>query len=170
MGVFMASVAFRCTDSRVWENAKPRIKEMIQQWDALTNNLDSDGQAFAIVSPFGHEGGILAEMAEPISELVNDYAVFATCVDSDFAMLELYQNGEHLESSFIGHVYEEYAELVTIKQPDMDLWRPLLIDQNETDQLELALISKQVFVEDQLCLLTKLTGLPVFDEHLVFEC
>lgn len=170
MGVFMASIAFRCGDSKVWETSKDQIDSMFRGLDGLADNLCSDGPGYAIVSPYGDMGMFLSELPGRISRLVEDYAVFATCVDSDFALLELYKNGELLESCSVGEVYEEYGEFCSVNKPNIDLWTPLLIDSNDAGLLEDALMGNEVFVEDQLRQISKLTGLPIFDDALVFGC
>lgn len=170
MGVFMASIAFRRGISDAWSNCRDHIKGMLDGVVGLTDNLDSDGIGYAIVSPYGDLGGILAEYPCQISRLVDDYTVFTTCVDSDYAILELYKSGEHIETCSIGEVYDDYEGFDGIGKPNIDLWRLLLIDDNDHELLAEALFGESIFIEDQLRQISKLTGLPIFDDALVFGC
>ncbi len=169
MGVFMASVAFRRTDDTAWENVKPQIEAMFKGLDGLTDNLDTDGPCYAIVSPYGDLGMFLADLPARISALTGDYAVLANCCDSDFDLLELYHNGVLLEKSYVGECFEDYDEMGDYEQPNAAHWVPLLIDPARAEELKLALGEVDVFAEDNLRLLSELTGLPVFDDKLVFE-
>lgn len=170
MGMFMSSVAFRYTKTDGWAFTKARIKAMCSGVDGLVDNLDSDGPGYAIVSPYGDMGSFLAELPEKISRLTKDYVVFATCVDSDFNLLALYQNGVLLENSCVGEVYEEYAEFMEINAPEVEHWEPLLLDKTQRKALEAALNQDQVFAEDHLRLLTELTGIPIFDDEMMDLC
>lgn len=169
MGMFMSSVAFRCNDAKQWEVIKPKILKMVEAVDGLVNNFDASETGFCVLSPYGDGGSFLAELPEKISALSGGYAVFATCVDSDFDIIELYCNGELLENSFIGHVYEEYADFYDVKAPDINLWKPLLLDDTKVEELHNALFSEEVFAEDHLRLLSELTGLPIFDDEMMQE-
>lgn len=168
MGVFMASVAFRRTDKTDWEKVKPRIESMFKGLDGLTDNLDSEGPGYAIVSPYGDMGMFLAELPEKISALTGDYAVLANCCDSDFDMLELYRGGELLEKCYVGECFEGYEEFGDYDRPNVQRWLPLLADASRVQELEEALGEVDVFAEDNLRLLSELTGLPVFTDDLVF--
>ena len=168
MGVFMASVAFRITEKNNWEVIKPQIESMFKGLDGLTDNLDSDGPGYAIVSPYGEMGMFLAELPEKISKMTGDYAVFANCCDSDFALVELYHNGTLVEKSCIGECYEEFEDFVGSTEPVPTNWLPLLVDQSRLPELEQAFGEVDVFAEDNLRLLSEVTELPIFDDELVF--
>ena len=168
MGVFMASVAFRVTQQEKWTALKPQIESMFKGLDGLTDNLDSDGPGYAIVSPYGDMGMFLAELPEKISKMTGDYVVFASCCDSDFDLLELYHNGEMLEKCYIGECFEGYDEMGDYEKPDLEKWKLLLQDQSRLPELEQALGEADVFAEDNLRLLSELTELPIFDDKLVF--
>ena len=169
MGVFMASVAFRVTEKNNWAFIKPRIESMFKGLDGLTDNLDSDGPCYAIVSPYGEMGMFLAELPEKISRMTGDYAVVANCCDSDFALLELYHNGALVEKSCIGDCYENFEDYDGSTEPEVFNWLPLLMDKARLPELEQALGEVDVFAEDNLRLLSEVTGLPIFDDELVFE-
>ena len=167
MGMFMSSVAFRCSDKALWKRIKPEIEQMARV-DGLVDNLDTEDMSHCIVSPYGEMGEYLAELPEKISALTGDYAVVATCVDSDFCMLALFNKGTLVEECCIGEVYEEYADFCETKAPCIDNWKPLLLIEAETERLNDALFGEEVFVEDHLRALSELTGLPIFDDELVF--
>ena len=168
MGVFMASVAFRVTEKNNWSVIKPQIESMFKGLDGLTDNLDSEGPGYAIVSPYGDMGMFLAEMPEKISRMTGGYVVFASCCDSDFALLELYRNGTLVEKSCIGDCYEEFEDYDGSTEPAVFNWMPLLADKGRQAELEQALGEVDVFAEDNLRLLSELTGLPIFTDELVF--
>ena len=171
MGMFMASVAFRVTDKNDWAQIKPRIESMFRGLDGLTNNLDSEGPGYAIVSPYGDMGMFLAELPEKISRMTGDYAVFASCNDSDFDLLELYRNGVLLDKCYVGECFEDYLEEigedVGYGKPNLEKWLPLLADQSRLPELQQALGEVDVFAEDNLRLLSDVTGLPIFDDALM---
>lgn len=168
MGVFMASVAFRRTEKTEWEVVKPQIEAMFKGLDGLTDNLDSEGPGYAIVSPYGDMGMFLADFPAKISAMTGDYAVMASCCDSDFDLLELYHNGKLVEKSVLGECYEEFEDLEDCAQPDAANWIPLLTGPEAVEELKQALGEVEVFAEDNLRLLSKVTGLPIFDDELVF--
>ena len=169
MGVFMASVAFTAPEQSRWVQIKPQIEAMFKGVEGLTDNLSTDGTGFAIVSPYGDMGMFLAELPEKISALTGGWAVFANCCDSDFALLELYHNGELVEKSCIGECYyEEFEDFDGCTEPDVSNWMPLLLDAGRLQELELALGEVEVFAEANLRLLSILTGMPIFEDSLVF--
>ena len=168
MGMFMASVAFRRGKHEEWENVKPEIEKLFLGVGGLVNNLDQDCTGYVIVSPYGDKGRFLAELPDRISRLVGDYAVMATCVDSDFIMLELYYNGKLIEESCLGKVYEEYSEFCEINKPKLENWKALLLDSSKELELSDVFEGEEVFAEDYLRKLSGLTGLPIFDDALIF--
>jgi hypothetical protein len=167
--MFMASVSFRCEDREKWEKGKHEIENMFLGLDGLVSNLDSEGTAFGILSPYGDMGMFLAELPKKISRITGDYAVMAMCADSDYNMMELYRDGELLEKSCIGECYEDYDGDLGYESPDVEKWAPLLLDQTRLDELKRALFEVDVFAEDNLRLLTELTGLPVLDDEMMMS-
>jgi hypothetical protein len=170
MGTFMASASFRRTDNVKWPDLKPKIVEMYQDIEGLVSNLEQEQNAYAIVSPYGDLGMFLADIPKAVSLLTGDYAVFCMCVDSDFALLELYYNGQLIEKSAVGEpeLLAEIDELADLDAPDIALWKPLLQNLEDAETLQSAFIEDAVFVEDQLRKISTLTGIPIFDDALVF--
>ena len=170
MGTSMASVSFRRTDNENWLDLKPKIANMLQGVEGLVDNLEQERKAYAIVSPYGDMGMFLQEIPEAISRLIGDYAVFCVCVDSDFALLELYHDGRCIEKSAIGEpeLLAEIEGLADMKAPDIAIWMPLLQKPEDVDALQNAFTEDAVFVEDQLREISALTGIPVFDDGLVY--
>ena len=171
MGMFMASVAFRPEPQTDWAVIKPQIESMFKGLEGLTDNLDSDGPGYAIVSPYGDMGMFLAELPGKISALTGGWAVFASCNDSDFDLLELYHNGQLLDKCYVGECFEDYFEEfdeeVGYGKPALEKWLPLLLDAGQRPELEQALGGVDVFAEENLRLLSELTGLPIFDDGLM---
>jgi len=93
------------------------------------------------------------------------------CVDSDFALLEVYYNGKLIEKSAIGEpeLLAEIDELADMRAPDLTLWKPLLQNPEDDHALQTAFTEASIFVEDQLREISKLTGVPIFDDALVYE-
>lgn len=168
MGMFMASLAFRCPDQEKWAQVKPRLQKVCVNFPGLVNNLDSDGPGYVLLSPYGDLGGVLGELVEQVSALTGDYAVMAMCVDSDMDTLELYRCGELVERSVIGEFYYEVPEEMKPTEPSLENWKPLLLDGSSEDALSEALFEDEVFAEDNLRKLSQLTGLPIFDDKLMF--
>lgn len=168
MGVFMASAAFRRTEKTDWAALKPQIEALFQGIGGLTHNLESEGPGYAVVSPFGDLGPAQSALTAKLSALTGDYAVLTHCCDSDFALLELYRSGELVEKSYVGECFEDYEEFGDYDQPDTANWLPLLTDASRAPELEEALGEVDIFAEDNLRLLSELTGLPIFDDELVF--
>ena len=167
MGTSMASVSFRCKEEKRWN--KSQILDMIHGVEGLTSNLDDNSMYYAIVSPYGDMGMFLSELPEKISVLTEDYVVMCGCFDSDFAVLELVKNGQSIEECAIGAVYEEYEEFCCTNKPNVDLWCQLLIHPEDREELVNALLGEEVFVEDQLRAISRLTGFPVFMDELVYD-
>ena len=169
MGTSMASVAFRRTDAVNWDVVKPQILDMFDGIDGLVSNLDQNVNGYAIVSPYGDMGMFLAELPEKISALTDDYAVMCVCVDSDFALLELYKSGSMLEECMVGEAYDDFDGTLCTNRADMRLWKALLTNPEQLDELADAMYREDIFVEDQLRDITRITGLPIFDDTLVYE-
>lgn len=170
MGTFMASASFRRIDSANWSNIKPKILAMYQDVEGLVSNLEQEQNAYAIVSPYGDLGMFLADIPKAVSLLTGDYAVFCMCVDSDFALLELYHNGQLVEKSAIGELelLAEMDETADLNVPDIALWKQLLRNPENVRALQNAFTENAVFVEDQLREISALTGIPIFDDTLVY--
>lgn len=169
MGMFMASLAFRCADQHKWEDLKPRLEKVCAEIPGLVTNLESSGPGYVLLSPYGDLGPVLGDLVGQVSALTGDYAVMTMCVDSDFNILELYHRGELLERSCIGECYYEMPEEMEMKSPDLETWKPLLLDASKIQELSDALCGEEVFAEDNLRKLSSLTGLPIFDDKLMFE-
>ena len=171
MGTFMASASFRWPQQLNWPDLKPKIRAMYQGVEALVDDLDKDQSAYTIISPYGDMGVYLQEIPRQVSAMTGDYAIFCMCVDSDFALLELYQNGSLLEKSVIGalDIAGEMDEMAELTTPKLELWKPLLQKQEDEQQLQVAFTEETVFVEDQLRRITELTGIPIFDDEMVYE-
>ena len=169
MGMFMASLAFRCADQDKWQDLKPRLEKVCTEIPGLVDNLESSGPGYVLLSPYGDQGPVLGDLVERISTLTGDYAVMAMCIDSDFNIMELYHGGKLLERSCIGECYYELPEEETLASPNMDNWMPLLMDPTQSETLSEALFGEAVFAEDNLRKLSALTGLPIFDDKLMFE-
>ena len=169
MGISMASVSFRRTDNVNWLELKPKIMAMYQNVEGLTNNLEQEQNAYAIVSPYGDLGMILAEMPEVISRLTGDYAVFCECMDSDFALLELYHNGNSIDKCIIGKplMAAEISAMMNVGAPDLAKWKPLLQNPKDGWRLRAALAARTLFVENKLRKISALVGLPIFEDDLV---
>lgn len=169
MGMFMASLAFRCGDREKYALLKPRLEQICVSFPGLVHNLDSEGPGYVLLSPYGDLGGVLADLGEKISVQTGDYAVMAMCLDSDSDTLELYRAGELVERSVIGEFYYDLPEDMMPSEPNPDNWKPLLLDSSQTEALSDALFGEEVFAEDNLRKLSALTGLPIFDDELMFN-
>lgn len=166
MGMFMASLTFRCDNPAIWADLKPKLHNAAEQLPGLVHNLNADGPGYVLLSPYGDLGSSLGEMAEDVSRLCGGYAVMAMCIDSDFNMMELYHCGELVERSCIGECYYDLPEEVAPPKPEN--WEPLLLDPTQTEALSNVLLGDEVFAEDSLRKLSALTGLPIFDDQLMF--
>jgi len=168
MGMFMASLAFRCEDKEKYMQLRPHLEKICADFPGIVSNLHSEGPGYALVSPYGDLGGVLADRVEQVSALTGDYAVLAMCVDSDMDTLELYRDGKLVERSAIGQFFYDVPEEMMPTAPGMDNWKPLLLDPSDTEALSDALFGNEIFAEDNLRKLSRLTGLPIFEDGLVF--
>ena len=166
MGMFMTSIAFRRNEKTDWDAVKAEIIKYCTEENDLTHNLDQELSGYAVVSPYGENAALLAQLAPHISNLIQDCVVLATCVDSDFNILEIYQNGRCIESCSIGAVYEEEFDGIPGK-PNIENWKHLLIDASQEDVLCDVLFGEEVFAEDMLRKLSDLTALPIFHDELI---
>ncbi len=168
MGTSMASLAFRY-DNADKKQLMEKLKASFDGVEGIVHNFDTDGPGYAAVSPYGDMGMFLSEYSEQISALINDYVIMTICNDSDFSILMLYHNGALLEQCAIGEIYEEMAEICGFVEPTVDLWKKLLLNCDELPALEDALYTQEIFAEDNLRKLSKLFGMPIFDNKMVFE-
>ena len=171
MGTFMASASFRCPQQSNWPELKARIQAMYQGVEGLVDDLEKEKMAYTIISPYGDMGMYLQDIPQRVSALTGDYAIFCMCVDSDFALLELYHNGQLLEKSVIDceGITEGFDELAALTTPALERWKPLLQNLEDEQLLQAAFTEEFVFAEEQLRKISELTGIPVFDDHLVYE-
>lgn len=171
MGTFMASASFRRPQQVNWPDVKPKIRAMYQGVERLVDDLDKEQSNYTIISPYGDMGMYLQDIPQRVSALTGDYAIFCMCVDSDFALLELYRNGQLLEKSVIDSegIAEEIDELAELTIPVLELWKPLLQNPEDEKALQTAFTEDFVFVEDQLRKISELTGIPIFDDEMVYE-
>lgn len=171
MGTFMASASFRRPQQLNWSELKPKIQAMYQGIERLVDDLEKEQSAYAIISPYGDMGMYLQEIPQQVSALTGDYAIFCMCVDSDFALLELYHNGQLLEKSVIDceGITEGIDELADLTTPALELWNPLLQNPEDEHGLQAAFTEEFVFAEEQLRKISELIGIPVFDDHMVYE-
>ena len=166
MGMFSFNLAFRRPAKANWEELRPVIEKKIAHFEATTTDLSEDLPGYGLMSLDPETGMQLPETAQQISLLTGDYAVTAQIVDSDFSLMRLYYNGELLEESCIGNMYDEFADFYCVDKPDTELWKPLLLDREREEELQSALQGDEAFAEDQLQALSKLTGIPIFDYNL----
>lgn len=169
MGTSMASVSFRKPDESIWNPVKPRLENWLGKTDGFTSNIGRQGNGFAIVSPYGDGAPVLGQLAPQISTLLDGYSVFAICCDSDFCLLEVYNKGEVVEKCYVGEVFEEFLEFGEYAEPNLELWRSLLLNSSDSAIMEETFSEDYVFAEDFLRKLSLLIGMPVFDDILVYE-
>ena len=171
MGTFMASASFRRPQQVNWPDVKTKIQAMYQGVERLVDDLDKEQNAHTIISPYGDMGMYLQDIPQQVSALTGDYAIFCMCVDSDFALLELYRNGELLEKSLIDceGFAEDMDELEKLTTPNIELWKPLLQNPEDEQALQTAFTEEFVFAEDQLRKISELTCIPIFDDEMVYE-
>ena len=171
MGTFMASASFRRPQQSNWSELKPKIQAMYQGIERLVDDLEKEQNAYTVISPYGDMGMYLQDIPQRVSALTGDYAIFCMCVDSDFAVLELYHNGQLLEESVIDceGFAEDIDELAELTNPALELWKPLLQNPEDEQALQTAFTEEYVFVEDQLRCISRLTGIPIFNDEMVYE-
>ena len=109
----------------------------------------------------------MPELIAALSELTGEYAVGSVCIDSDFAALVLAKAGKQVDMGYIGTPYG--MEGVPGLELTAARWQPLLQPQAEPQKLHDCLFGKFVCAEDQLRTLSRLTGLPIFDDQLLME-
>lgn len=171
MGTSMASASFRRPQQSNWLELKPKIQAMYQGIERLVNDLEKEQSAHAVISPYGDMGMFLQDIPQRVSALTGDYAIFCMCVDSDFALLELYHNGQLVEKSVLGEpeLLAEIDELSELGTPELAVWKPLLLNIGNLAELLQAFTEDAVFIEDQLRKISELTGIPIFDDEMVYE-
>lgn len=169
MGTSMASIAFRCSERMDWPHTREQLKMLFDGVEGLVNNLDEEGPGYAIVSPYGEMGMFLGEYAPQVSKLLQGYAVMTVCNDSDFACLTVYDDGEQVENCCVGELYEEFSEFMEITPPRLEFWKQLMPEDTQPEALQEALFEETGFAEDNLRMLSKLTGMRIFDDRMVYE-
>ena len=166
MGMFMASLAFRCANAEKWQNLKPELVKISEAIPGIVTNFDTPGPGYVFLSPYGDHGPVLGDLVEQISQLTGDYAVMAMCIDSDFNVMELYHEGKLVERSCIGECYYDLPE--EMEAPKLENWKPLLLDDSQAELLQQMLSRVDVFAEANLRGLSVLTGIPIFYDNLMF--
>lgn len=167
MGIFMQSLSFRKPKNRAWKPLKEELTRLLSMYEMDAAQLEREQDAYGLCDPYGDTFGPETELlAAAISKATGDYAVTAQCVDSDFAVVELYHAGKKIDA---GSICEPYEELGFFGKLHPALWLPLLQDPREEKALANALLEDAVFAEDQLKELTRLTGLPIFDLDAMLE-
>lgn len=167
MGMFMQSLSFRRPKDKTWKPLKEELTRLLSMYKMDAAQLEREQEAYGLCDPYGDTFGPETELlAAAISKATGDYAVTAQCVDSDFAVVELYHAGKKID---VGSICEPYEELGFLGKPHPDFWKPLLQDSAEEQALESALLEDAVFAENQLRELTRLTGLPIFDLDAMLE-
>lgn len=167
MGIFMQSLSFRKPKDKAWKPLKEELTGLLSMYEMDAAQLEREQDTYGLCDPYGDTFGPETELlAAAISKATGDYAVTAQCVDSDFAVVELYHAGQKIDA---GSICESYEELGFLGKLHPALWLPLLQDPGEEKALENALLEDAVFAEDQLKELTRLTGLPIFDLDAMLE-
>lgn len=171
MGMFLQSVSFRRPQGRDWGKVAGEIQALVESFglDAVPTHLEEERPFYCVLSPYGDFGTAAEQLAQKISAITGDYAISAMCVDSDFNELALYSNGTLLDKGYNGEPYEEYAEFGMSEPLHLEAWKPLLLDPTQEGDLEETLFGDEIFAEDLLRKLTKLTGFPVLDDELLME-
>lgn len=167
MGIFMQSLSFRKPKDKAWAPLKEELTRLLSMYEMDAAQLEREREAYGLCDPYGDTFGSETELlAAAISKATGDYAVTAQCVDSDFAVVELYYAGKKIDT---GAICEPYEELGCFGKLHPVLWLPLLQAPGKEKALESALLEDAVFAEDQLKELTRLTGLPIFDLDAMLE-
>lgn len=167
MGMFVSTAAFRRKPDMDWAALSEKLEQLFTEAGDVCHDLGEERTGYGTMSVYGGMGAEMAETAKAISLATGDYAVAADCVDSDFAVLTLYHGGNLVEQCVIGSPYDEFDDVMPLGKPDVELWKPLLLDPEKVSELQDALLGNAVFVEEQLAALSRLTGVPVFDEALL---
>ena len=167
MGLFAYSLSIRRTPDMDWDTLRPRLEMFLYGKEAAVTDLTQDLPGYGMISLSPDTGAAMPNLAQRISKMTGDYVVNAQIVDSDFALLQLYYNGEELEECYIGRIYLEIWLQCRVKKPKLSLWMALLQDTANKSEYRKALRGMSVFVEDQLRVISDLTGLPVFDDALL---
>lgn len=167
MGLFSFNLAFRRPANQIWEASKSDIHTMFSGVDGSFTDLTIERAGYGLMSFDPETGMKLPDMALLISKMLHTYALTAQVVDSDFSVMQLYCDGNMLEESYIGTMYDEFADACPLDIPNLELWKQLLLDEGKTDLLAEALHEESVFVEDQLRKISELTGIPIMENGLM---
>lgn len=98
-------------------------------------------------SEYKEQPNILNEDAEMLSRLLKTYAFTITVVDSDFALLSLFNNGNLTDDAVVG-MGEGYG--VEANPPQPSLWQPLLKSEYNVEELMKAWSEDEIFCESAL--------------------
>ncbi len=167
MGLFSFNLAFQRPADQIWEASKSDIYNMFSGVDGSFTDLKLERAGYGLMSFDPETGMKLPDMAQLISKMLHTYALTAQVVDSDFSVMQLYYDGNMLEESYIGVIYDEFADACPLGIPNLELWKQLLLDEGKTDLLAEALHEEAVFVEDQLRKISELTGIPIMENGLM---
>ena len=167
MGLFAYTLALRRTPKMDWTNLKPRLEMFLYGKEAAVTDLSQELSGYGMVTLSPDTGAVLPNLAERISKMTGDYVVITQIVDSDFCIAELYYNGQQVQECYIGRIYLEVWLAHMVRKPNVNLWLPLLKDQNDLPVYRKALRGGLLFVEEQLRTLSELTDLPIFDNDLL---
>lgn len=170
MGMFVNTVSFLRPKDGSWDVKRLRIREAMEHFDLEPEEirLHDCEKGCCLLDLYGEYGGVFRGLAECISQILGDFSVFASCVDSDFNQLVLYHNGQELDCCAIGNVYDEFMEMGLVGKPDLTQWSRLVSDGVEQEKLKDVLLGRETLAENQLRELSGLTGLPIFDDKAFF--
>ena len=167
MGMYLDSVAFYWPKGKTREALAPRLESFFEGYGLKLRMKDPTRESYAVYDENQSCSDVMPELIVTLSELTGEYAVGSVCIDSDFAALVLAKAGKQVDMGYIGTPYGMEGA------PGLELtaarWQPLLQPQAESQELHDCLFGKFVCAEDQLRTLSRLTGLPIFDDQLLME-
>ena len=167
MGMFLDSVAFYWPKDKTREELAPKLESFFVGYGLKLRMKDPTRESYAVYDENQSCSDVMPELIVTLSELTGEYAVGSVCIDSDFAALVLAKAGKQVDMGYIGTPYGMEGA------PGLELtaarWQPLLQPQAESQELHDCLFGKFVCAEDQLRTLSRLTGLPIFDDQLLME-
>ena len=167
MGMCLDSVAFYWPKDKTREELAPKLESFFEGYGLKLRMKDPTRESYAVYDENQSCSDVMPELIVTLSELTGEYAVGSVCIDSDFAALVLAKAGKQVDMGYIGTPYGMEGA------PGLELtaarWQPLLQPQAESQELHDCLFGKFVCAEDQLRTLSRLTGLPIFDDQLLME-
>ena len=167
MGMFLDSVAFYWPKDKTREELAPKLESFFEGYGLKLRMKDPTRESYAVYDENQSCSDVMPELIVTLSELTGEYAVGSVCIASDFAALVLAKAGKQVDMGYIGTPYGMEGA------PGLELtaarWQPLLQPQAESQELHDCLFGKFVCAEDQLRTLSRLTGLPIFDDQLLME-